>query len=142
MNKANMFKNGLKVLLLPIMFFSAASESATIVSVDAQRNCFSNPWESTSGGTAAKFKLAQGRYVLSLVNNSMSCSYGQMDGCKINTLFVQGSFGNSRWGISVTSSPIVVDVPVEGPKDLVAFVSDSYCQDNTGGVSLLIQEAK
>ncbi|WP_082727985.1 hypothetical protein [Burkholderia mayonis] len=114
-------------------------EAATSVVIDAKRNCLSNTGN-VSGGTPATFPLAPGRYVISIASNNMSCSNGVLtNGCLINSVFVQGGYGNNRWGTTVTQ-PTVVDVP-GNTSGFIAYVSDDACADNTGQATLLIQTA-
>ncbi|AUC44105.1 hypothetical protein D083_3756 [Dickeya solani RNS 08.23.3.1.A] len=51
---------------------------------------------------------------------------------------VQGGFKNSRWGVSVTSTPVVVDTTTS---PFIAYISDDNCNDNIGQATLLIQKA-
>ncbi|WP_063533706.1 hypothetical protein [Burkholderia sp. MSMB1589WGS] len=112
--------------------------SATVV-VDAKRNCLSNT-SNVSGGTPALLTLAPGRYVISIGSNNMRCSAGVLtNGCLINSVMLQGGFGNNRWGTTITQ-PTVVDVP-GNTSTYIAYVSDDACGDNTGQATLLIQTA-
>ncbi|ACZ75953.1 MULTISPECIES: hypothetical protein [Dickeya] len=112
------------------------SEAATSVTIDALRNCQTAPLVDTVSGTSAKFSLEPGRYVLSLVSNTMNCT--SSSGCIIDTVMVQGGFKNARWGVSVTSNPVVVDSTGSA---FIAYVSDDNCSDNIGQATLLIQKA-
>ncbi|AHI63349.1 membrane protein [Burkholderia thailandensis] len=114
-------------------------EAASTVVVDAKRNCLSNTG-TVSGGTPATFPLAPGRYVVAISPNNMSCSAGVLTGgCLINSVMLQGRYGNNRWGTTITQ-PTVVDVP-GNTSTYIAYVSDDACGDNTGQATLLIQTA-
>ncbi|MCI4029602.1 hypothetical protein [Dickeya dianthicola] len=121
-----------------LAFASFASTAATTITVDSQRNCLTAPSMDTLSGTSAKFSLEQGRYVLSLVSNSMNCTSSSSNSCPIDTVMVQGGFKNARWGVSVTSTPIVVDTTTS---PFIAYISDDNCNDNIGQATLLIQKA-
>ncbi|WKV52017.1 hypothetical protein [Dickeya fangzhongdai] len=114
------------------------SEAATTIAIDSQRNCLTTPFSDTLSGTSAKFSLEQGRYVFSLVSNSMNCNSSSGNGCPIDTVMVQGGFKNARWGTSVTSTPVVVDTTTS---QFVVYISDDNCNDNIGQATLLIQKA-
>ncbi|UPT56901.1 hypothetical protein [Dickeya zeae] len=114
------------------------SEAATSVTIDALRNCQTAPLVDTVSGTSAKFTLEPGRYVLSLVSNTMNCTNSSSNSCVIDTVMVQGGFKNARWGVSVTSNPVVVDSTGSA---FIAYVSDDNCSDNIGQATLLIQKA-
>nr|UKE84043.1 hypothetical protein KXZ65_00575 [Pectobacterium sp. PL152] len=83
-----------------------------------------------------KFNLDQGRYVVSLVSNTMNCM-GASNSCIIDSIMLQGGFKNARWGVSVTSSPTVVDTTAA---QFVAYIVDNNCNDNAGKATLLIQK--
>ncbi|WP_231753024.1 hypothetical protein [Burkholderia sp. TSV86] len=74
----------------------------------------------------------------------MSCSGGVLtNGCMIHSVMLQGGLGtsSSRWGTSITE-PTVVDLTGPGSlSNLIAYVSDDQCADNTGQATLLIQPA-
>jgi hypothetical protein len=126
-------------LLLALVSYTA--QAATSVTIDARQNCLQNAIVPGPGyGTSAAFQLAPGRYVMSLSSNAMSCTGG--GDCLIDSVHVVGGMGTSRWGVSVTKQPIVVDVGVpSGPSALTlwGFVTDDACSDNTGRATLLIQ---
>ncbi|WJM85977.1 hypothetical protein QUF31_02275 [Dickeya chrysanthemi] len=121
-----------------LAFASFASEAATSVAIDSLRNCLTTPFSDTLSGSSAKFSLEQGRYVLSLVSNSMNCTSSSSNSCPIDTVMVQGGFKSARWGVSVTSTPIVVDTTTS---QFVVYISDDNCNDNIGQATLLIQKA-
>ncbi|MCA8275475.1 hypothetical protein LGN17_23605 [Burkholderia sp. AU30280] len=118
---------------------SNTAQAATSVMIDAKQNCLQNAiTPGPSYGNSAAFQLAPGRYVMSLSANTMSCTGGS--GCLIDSLHVVGGMGTSRWGVSVTKQPIIVDVPpVASVLTLWGFVTDDACSDNTGQATLLIQ---
>ncbi|MBI0359510.1 hypothetical protein [Burkholderia oklahomensis] len=116
------------------------SEASTSIMIDAKRNCLSSAFGTVSDGVPATFQLAPGRYVISIASNNMSCSGGVLaNGCLINSVMLQGGFGTSRWGTTITE-PTVVDVP-GNTSGFVAYVNDNACADNTGQATLLIQTA-
>ncbi|MEI3775027.1 hypothetical protein [Pectobacterium brasiliense] len=121
-----------------LAFFSFATEAATDITIDSQRNCLSAPHTDTLTGTPVKFNLDQGRYVVSLVSNTMNCM-GASNSCIIDSVMLQGGFKNARWGVSVTSSPTVVDTTTS---PFVAYIVDNNCNDNAGKATLLIQKAE
>lgn len=75
-----------------LTFLPFVSEAATSITIDSQRNCLTAPSMDTLSGTSAKFSLEQGRYVLSLVSNSMNCTSSSSNSCPIDTVMVQGGF--------------------------------------------------
>lgn len=121
-----------------LAFLPFVSEAATSITIDPQRNCLTAPALDTLAGTSAKFSLEPGRYVLSLVSNSMNCNRSSGNSCIIDAVMVQGGFKNARWGVSVTSNPIVVD---SSGSPFIAYISDDNCNDNIGQATLLIQKA-
>ncbi|MBA0214767.1 hypothetical protein [Pectobacterium brasiliense] len=121
-----------------LAFFSFAAEAATNITIDPQRNCLSAPFTDTLTGTPVKFTLDQGRYVVSLVSNTMNCM-GASNSCIIDSVMLQGGFKNARWGVSVTSNPTVVDTTTSS---FVAYIVDDNCNDNAGKATLLIQKAE
>ncbi|AQQ33988.1 hypothetical protein [Burkholderia cenocepacia] len=116
-------------------------DAATSVVIDAKANCLSSYVGTVSGGTPVKLTLAGGRYAVSLTSNSMSCSGGALaNGCNIDTAFMQGGFGNIRWGGTATAHPTVIEMP-SSVSNVYVYVSDDYCGDNSGQATLLIQPA-
>jgi len=117
------------------------------IPINAASNCIniSNPGSVTGG--AATFQLAPGRYVASLIKNNMACrSLDVTKACDINTVIIQGvdnglTADTARWGLSV-KTPTVVQVFGPTSASFVAFVIDDGCSDNTGGATLLIQQAR
>ncbi|GKW37362.1 MULTISPECIES: hypothetical protein [Pectobacterium] len=126
------------ISMFMLAFFSFAAEAATDITIDSQRNCLSAPFTDTLTGTPVKFNLDQGRYVVSLVSNTMNCM-GASNSCIIDSVMLQGGFKNARWGVSVTSSPTVVDTTTS---QFVAYIVDNNCNDNAGKATLLIQKAE
>lgn len=117
-----------------------AAMAATSVTIDANANCISSPFGPTAHGTAVKIPLDAGRYVFSLVSNTMSCSNGDLSGgCLADSVFLQGGWGNARWGTTVSAKPTVVDMPQTA--NLFAYIGDDGCQNNTGTAQILIQKA-
>lgn len=137
MHKTGFFKLAAVLVAAALSGFAQADTSITI---DAKQNCLSNAWGTTSGGSTANFQLPPGRYIATLVSNNMSCSYGMLGGCNIDTVMVQGGFGNARWGLAVNANPTVIEVTSEY-LGFVAYVSDNICSDNTGSAKLLLQSA-
>jgi len=133
-----MFKSIAAFTFVMLSSVPVVAGAATSIPINASANCFDTT--SLSGGVA-RFQLAPGRYVASLVNNKMSCSGGQLTGgCLINSATISGSLGNARWGLSVRT-PTVVDIPGSTNFSFTAFVVDNNCSDNTGTASLLFQKA-
>ncbi|WP_192456365.1 hypothetical protein [Musicola keenii] len=121
-------------------FLSFASTASTSITIDAKKNCLAAPSDSTmTSGSSAIFQLEQGRYVLSLVSNSMNCSSLSSITCPIDVVMVAGGMKNARWGISVTSTPVVVDSTTTS---FIAYISDNNCYDNVGQATLLIQKSE
>ena len=121
---------------------SSLANAATTVSIDAYSHCF---YTDAGTGTTASFQLAPGRYVVSLVNDKMSCSNGILTGgCLIDSVVVRTTaMGTARWGVAVsTKAPTVIDVPGSGNANFVAFVVDGFCEDNVGTADLRFQLAK
>ncbi|MCU1722453.1 hypothetical protein [Pseudomonas sp. 5P_5.1_Bac1] len=130
-----------KLLAAALVFATPlACVAATSVTIDANSNCLSSPFGPVTHGTPVKIQLAPGRYVFSLVSNSMSCSNGDLSGgCLADTVFLQG-WGSARWGALVTANPSVVDVP-QANMTLYAYIGDDGCSNNTGTAVILIQTA-
>lgn len=117
-----------------------AAVASTSVTIDANANCLSSAFGPTAHGTPVKIQLAPGRYVFSLVSNTMSCSNGDLSGgCLADTVFLQG-WGSARWGTVITANPSVVDVPLAN-MTLSAYIGDDGCSNNTGTAQILIQTA-
>lgn len=117
--------------------------AATSFPIDAKLNCF-DVGTPTATGIPAKFELAPGRYVVSVVSNKMSCSNGGQltNDCLIDTVILKGGKNQASWGLSV-KSPTIIDVTSfpEYPY-FYAFVADGICEDNTGGATLRFQKAQ
>ncbi|MBN3137454.1 hypothetical protein [Pectobacterium punjabense] len=126
------------ISMFMLAFFSFATEAATNITIDPKSNCLSTPFTDTLTGTPVKFTLDQGRYVFSLVSNTMNCM-GASNNCIIDSVMLQGGFKNARWGVSVTSTPTVVDTTTS---PFVAYIVDDNCNDNAGQATLLIQKAE
>ncbi|MBT9100517.1 hypothetical protein KFZ76_22720 [Methylovulum psychrotolerans] len=122
---------------------TASAMAATSFPIDAKLNCF-DVETPTVTGTPAKFELAPGRYVVSVIDNTMSCSNGGQltNHCLIDTVILKGGLKQASWGLSV-KNPTIIDVTSfpEYPY-FYAFVADGICGDNTGGASLSFQKAK
>jgi len=115
------------------------SVASTSVIVDAKAHCLSHSFGGVSGGAPLTFQLAPGRYVLSLVNNTMSCSSGDLsNGCDMDTVFLQGGWGSARWGAVVTATPTVIDM-TRNTMPLAAYVGDDGCYNNTGTAEIKIE---
>lgn len=123
---------------------SAGANAFTVdVTVNALAQCVTTSDSTVTGGSRVSFQLPAGRYVASLVNNTMSCNGGNLSGlCAINTVIVQGfspsGGGTGDWGASV-KTPMVFEVPGSTAVQFGAFVLDSYCPDNTGQSTLRFQ---
>ena len=134
--------NAKKMMISLIAFVAFSSQASTSITISALANCLAAPPSTTDeGGTTASVQLEPGRYVLSLVSNNMSCSNGTLSGgCLIDTVMVQGGWGTSRWGKTVTAQPVVVDYTAAST--LSAYVYDQGCYNNTGQATLLIEKAQ
>jgi hypothetical protein len=129
------------VAALLAVIVPVVSNAATSVPIDARNNCVTAVFGHAPGGTPARFQLAPGRYIVSLVSNNMSCSNGTLGGgCQIDTVFLQGGWGTARWGTVATARPTVIDMTMSA-SDIYAYVSDDVCSDNTGQATLLVQPA-
>ncbi|QQK72099.1 hypothetical protein HG702_11785 [Pectobacterium versatile] len=126
------------ISMFMLAFFSFAADAATSITIDPRTHCVSAPFTDTLTGTPAKFTLDQGRYVVSLVSNTMNCT-GASNNCIIDTVMLHGGFKTARWGVAVTSDPIVVD---STQSQFFAYISDDNCNDNAGQATLLIQKAE
>ncbi|KHT33969.1 hypothetical protein [Pectobacterium carotovorum] len=131
-----MRKTAISMFMLAL--FSFAADAATSIPIDAKTNCLSAAFTDTLTGTPVKFTLEQGRYVFSLVSNSMNCD-GTPNKCIIDSVLLQGGFKTTRWGGVVTSTPTVVDTT---GLPFIAYVSDDNCHDNIGKATLLIEKAE
>jgi len=130
-------------LLTAALAFAAplVCSAATSVTIDANANCLSSTFGPTKHGTAVQIQLAPGRYVFSLVSNTMSCSNGDLSGgCLADSVFLQGGWGSARWGTTITAKPTVVDM-TQATMTLWAYIADDGCQNNTGTAQILIQTA-
>jgi hypothetical protein len=123
-----------------LLALASTAQAATSITVDGRLNCIQSALSPGAApyGTAATFQLAPGRYVMSLSANTMSCSPG---GCAISSVTVQGGVLTAKWGVPVTTQPIVVDVGGNSAATLYGYVSDDVCSDNGGQATLLIQQA-
>ncbi|MBN3230041.1 hypothetical protein [Pectobacterium brasiliense] len=126
------------ISMFMLAFFPFVAEAATSITIDPQANCLSAAFTDTLAGTPAKFSLEEGRYVFSLVSNTMNCS-GASNSCIIDSVMLHGGFKNARWGVAVTSNPIVVDSTAS---QFFAYISDDSCNNNAGQATLLIQKAE
>lgn len=130
-------------LLAAALVFAAplGAVASTSVTIDANANCLSAPFGLPGAGTAVKIPLQPGRYVFSLVSNTMSCSNNDVsNGCLIDTVMMQGGWGSARWGAVITAKPTVVDM-TQTAMELSAYVGDAGCENNTGTAQVLIQTA-
>ncbi|MBA0176466.1 MULTISPECIES: hypothetical protein [Pectobacterium] len=126
------------ISMFMLAFFSFAADAATSITIDPKTNCVSAAITDTLAGTPVKFTLEQGRYVFSLVSNSMNCD-GTPNKCIIDSVLLQGGFKTTRWGGVVTSTPTVVDTT---GLPFIAYVSDDGCYNNIGKATLLIEKAE
>jgi hypothetical protein len=130
-----------RTLVTCALAFCAQAMADTAVTVDAKRNCVTTGTTPMKGPGAASTPISTGRYVASLINNSMTCISGA--NCPIDTVIIQAA-GNAAstsvtWGLAVkTGVPVVFDVSESG-LTLAALVIDSYCADNAGSATLLLQ---
>ncbi|MFP9470818.1 hypothetical protein AB6D37_19045 [Pectobacterium brasiliense] len=85
------------ISMFMLAFFPFVAEAATSITIDPQANCLSAAFTDTLAGTPAKFSLEEGRYVFSLVSNTMNCS-GASNSCIIDSVMLHGGFKNARWG--------------------------------------------
>lgn len=116
-----------------LSFLSFGSQAATEVALSAKQNCIYPPVSNSKiqAGTPLQFQLEKGTYQISLATNNMSCLNGSLsNGCLIDTVFLQGGLGSSRWGETISKTPTTVTTT--GPSTFIAFVSDENCSDNTG----------
>lgn len=128
-------------LFTAALIFAAplASVAATSVTIDANANCLSSAFGPTTHGTPVIISLAPGRYVFSLVSNTMSCSNGDLSGgCLADTVILQGGWGSARWGTVIKAAPTVVDM-TNTTMNLWAYIGDDGCANNTGTAQILIQ---
>lgn len=128
-------KNKIKALML-LTLFSAGSQAASFT-INAKDHCIYPPLSNVrvQPGTALQFQLPPGTYTMSLLSNNMSCANGSLsDGCQISSVYLQGGLGNARWGTTVGSAPITVNVPTTAT--FMAFVTDDNCVDNTGTATI------
>jgi len=122
--------------LLLLSLFSFGSQAASFT-INAKDHCIYPPLSNVrvQAGTALQFQLQPGTYTVSLLSNSMSCANGSLsDGCQISSVYLQGGLGNARWGTTVGSTPITVNVPTTST--FMAFVTDDNCVDNTGSATI------
>ena len=115
------------------------SMASTSVIIDAKAHCLSHSFGGVSGGAPLTFQVPPGRYVFSLVNNTMSCSSGDLSGgCHMDTVFLQGGWGSARWGAVVTSTPTVIDM-TRATMSMSAYVGDDGCYNNTGTAEIKME---
>ncbi|MEN0584845.1 MULTISPECIES: hypothetical protein [Kosakonia] len=122
------------LFLLGFLSFGSQAESFTI---NAKAHCIYPPLSNVAlqAGTALQFQLAPGTYTMSLLSNNMSCMNGSLaNGCNISTIYLQGGLGNGRWGLTLSTTPITVNVPTVSK--FMAYVTDDNCVDNTGQATI------
>lgn len=126
------------LIFVAASFMSLACEASTSITLDAKANCIPNA-STTANTPYLKFQLDPGRYVFSLINNTMSCQRGSLvNGCNINAVAMSGGNATAHWGTTVTATPIVIDSTTSA---YMASISDDNCNDNTGQVTILAEKA-
>ncbi|ARJ43259.1 hypothetical protein B1H58_15275 [Pantoea alhagi] len=118
------------LLLLAFLSFGSQAETFTI---SGKAHCIYPPLSNSKvqAGTALQFQLAPGTYNVSLASNNMSCMNGSLtNGCLISSVYLQGGLGNGRWGTTINSTPMTLNIPTTST--MMAFVTDDNCVDNTG----------
>lgn len=123
---------------------SASAMADVRVTIDALQNCIDTT--SISGGKAT-VSLEPGRYVASLIANTMACRGGPpTPSCRIDKVILQTTADQPvpkqvYWGL-VVQDPVVVDIPGPASANVFAFVLDPQCNDNYGTATLRFQLAK
>jgi hypothetical protein len=138
-------KSHLRQILLACTCVVSANAMADVrVPIDALQHCIDT--DHVTGGRAM-VSLAPGRYVASLVDNTMLCAAGSSSpSCRIDKVILQ-TWAHSPapkpvfWGL-VVQDPVVVDIPGTTDANVLAFVADPFCGDNVGTATLRFQLAK
>lgn len=133
--------NTKKTLIALTAFVAFSSQAATNININALQNCITAPPGTAAAGAPAQFPMQKGTYEVSITNNNMSCSNNDLGGgCAMDTVLLQGGIGysSSRWGQSITATPVRVYIDVNAT--MIAWVSDDGCYNNTGQATLVINK--
>lgn len=100
-------KKYLKILAVISLFGVTQAMAGTNMPINPLLNCFDTTNLTATG--VASFQLAPGKYVVSIKNNTMSCSNNILSGgCLIDSIVMQVGLNQARWGLSVKSTPTVL----------------------------------